>query len=220
MIKQLAFFLALVASSSAMELTSETFASATDGKTVFLKFFAPWCGHCKAIKPTWDQLIDEFAGDESKLIADVDCDGTGKSLCNDIGIQGFPTLKYGDPSDLQDYEGGRDYEELKAFAEENLKPMCSIKNIDLCDDDKKARIKEFMDMPMETLVSMVATESVKLDDAESKFEEEVEKLQAKFEQLSQEKDDEIASVKASGLGMMKSVIAARESAGEEVKDEL
>ena len=43
MMKQAVFFLALAASSaSAMELTPENYATATDGKSVFLKFFAPW----------------------------------------------------------------------------------------------------------------------------------------------------------------------------------
>ena len=42
MIKQLAFFLALAGSASAMELTPDNYAAETDGKTVFLKFFAPW----------------------------------------------------------------------------------------------------------------------------------------------------------------------------------
>lgn len=42
MIRQITFFLALAASSLAIELTPENFASVTDGKTVFLKFFAPW----------------------------------------------------------------------------------------------------------------------------------------------------------------------------------
>jgi hypothetical protein len=42
MLRQITFFLALAASSLAIELTPENYASVTDGKTVFLKFFAPW----------------------------------------------------------------------------------------------------------------------------------------------------------------------------------
>ncbi len=45
MIKQASFFLALVAASSSaapIELTTDNFHEVTDGKTVFIKFFAPW----------------------------------------------------------------------------------------------------------------------------------------------------------------------------------
>ena len=43
MIRQSAFFLVLsVASSTAIELSPDNFYNKTDGKTVFIKFFAPW----------------------------------------------------------------------------------------------------------------------------------------------------------------------------------
>merc|ERR1712151_208996 len=50
------------------------------------------------------------------LIADVDCTAAGKPLCEANGVQGFPTIKWGDPSNLEDYDGGRDYDSLKKFA--------------------------------------------------------------------------------------------------------
>lgn len=51
------------------------------------------CGHCKALKPDWDKLIADFEGSATQLVADVDCTAGGEPLCNDHGIQGFPTLK-------------------------------------------------------------------------------------------------------------------------------
>ena len=55
----------------------------------------------KALKPDWDKLIADFADSPNQLVADVDCTGAGGPLCDDFGIEGFPTLKWGDPSDLQ-----------------------------------------------------------------------------------------------------------------------
>mmetsp|Transcript_29352 Transcript_29352/g.53841 ORF Transcript_29352/g.53841 Transcript_29352/m.53841 type:complete len:219 (+) Transcript_29352:82-738(+) len=211
MMKQSVFLLALAASAYGVELTPENFDDMTEGKTVFLKFFAPWCGHCKAIKPDWDKLIDEFAGSETQLIADVDCTAEGEPLCEEAGIEGFPSLKWGDPADLQDYDGGRSYEDLKTFATENLKPLCSIKNVDLCDDDKKAQIKKYQDMTVDALLEEVESEAAKVEEANETFEEEVQKLQEKFEQLSVEKDAAIAAVNAAGLGLAKSVLKSKQA---------
>merc|ERR1712093_509379 len=104
------------------------------------------------------------------------------------------------PADLQDYEGGRDYEALKAFAKENLKPQCSPTNIDLCDEDKKKEIAELQALPTEDLASKIAEKKKAIKDAEEKFEADVKKLQEEYEQLQKDKDASIAEVKASGLG--------------------
>ena len=70
------------------------------------------------MKPAWDKLMDAFADSKTALVADVDCTAAGKPLCDSNGVKGFPTIKYGDPSDLQDYKGGRDLKSLKKHAEE------------------------------------------------------------------------------------------------------
>lgn len=67
--------------------------------------------------------MDEYAESKHVLVADVDCTAGGKDLCEKHGIGGYPTIKYGDPDDLQDYAGERSLEDLQAFAKENLKPL-------------------------------------------------------------------------------------------------
>jgi len=165
------------------------------------------------MKPDWDKLMDAFAGSSTQLVADVDCTAAGKPLCDQVGVRGYPTIKWGDPSDLQDYQGGRSYDDLKKFADENLKPICSVKNIDLCDDEKKAAIEKFQGMSDADLDAAIAAEEKKLEDAEAEFKAEVQKLQDRYSALSTEKDEKIAAVKNSGLGLMKSVKANKGSSG-------
>ena len=85
---------ALSASASAMavELTEENFASSTAGKNALVKFYAPWCGHCKKLKPIFDQLAAEYAGHASVLLGDADCTASAQSLCTAQGVSGYPTL--------------------------------------------------------------------------------------------------------------------------------
>jgi len=167
------------------------------------------------MKPAWDKLIKKFADSTSALVADVDCTAEGKPLCEEHGVQGFPTIKWGDPSALEDYEGGRDYDDLESFANENLKPMCSPKNLDLCDADKKAEIEKFMKMSAADLDAEIEKKDAELKEAETTFDEEVQKLQERYEQLEKDKTAKQKEIKESGLGLMKAVKAAKGSSGSE-----
>merc|ERR1719379_834747 len=169
-----------------MDLTPENWENETSGKTIFVKFFAPWCGHCKSMKPAWDKLMKNWnKGDRVKtsLIADVDCTAEGKPLCEQVGVQGFPSIKWGDPSGLEDYQGGRDYDALKKFAKENLKPLCSPMNLDLCDEEKKAEITKYQAMPAEELSKAIDEKKAEIKKAETTFETEGKQLQDKYSQL-------------------------------------
>jgi len=80
-------------------------------------------------------------------VADVDCTTEGKDLCEKHGVRGYPSIKYGDPGELKDYQGGRSFDDLKKFAEENLGPSCGPgENIDLCDEETKAAINKYVTM--------------------------------------------------------------------------
>lgn len=159
------------------------------------------------MKPAWDKLMEGDYG-AGALVGDVDCTAAGKPLCDSNGVKGFPTIKWGDPSALEDYKGGRDFDALDKFASENLKPVCSPANIDLCDEEQTATIKKFMDMSGDDLDAEIEKKEDEIKTAEKTFEDALEKLQATYKEISQTKDDTIAAVKASGLGMMKAVKAA------------
>jgi len=118
------------------------------------------------MKPAWDKLMDDFAGNPNSLVADVDCDGTGKDLCETHGIEGFPTIKWGDAGDMKKYEGARSYEALKKFAEENLGPQCGPgENIGLCSDKVKKQIEKYLAMGADELEAKIdkAMDKVNVD---------------------------------------------------------
>merc|ERR1712159_904540 len=106
------------------------------------------------MKPAWDQLIQAFADSKTVLVADVDCTAAGKEMCEEVGVRGYPTIKYGDPNALEDYQGGRDLASLKKFAKD-LKPQCSPFNLDLCEGEAKTKIEELMKMKSSELEEKV-----------------------------------------------------------------
>ena len=74
-------------------------------RSSIVEFFAPWfvtslfprltcrCGHCKTLAPTYTKAAEHMAG--IFTFAAVDCDDQqNRGLCQEFGIQGFPTLKF------------------------------------------------------------------------------------------------------------------------------
>jgi len=141
------------------------------------------------------------------LVADVDCTAAGKDLCSRVGVKGYPTLKYGDPNNLDDYKGGRDYDALLKFASENLGPTCGPSNIDLCDDKQKEKIETFQAMGLEKLETEIEKLNDAMKSAQEFFDAEVKKLQTGYEKLNKEKDETIKAAKDQDLGLMKTVRA-------------
>lgn len=105
-------------------LTPEIFDSFLDEGPAFIKFYAPWCGHCKKLAPVWTQLGAVF---RNKLnVAEVNCEAY-KDICKKEGIQGYPTLLYytggsGAGKHKTEYTGGRKAEQMRAFVEKAIAP--------------------------------------------------------------------------------------------------
>merc|ERR1712038_1914902 len=155
-----------------ISLTPENYAEVTAGKAVFIKFFAPWCGHCKAMASDYEKLADAYASSEDKVIAEVDCtDDASEPLCKENGVQGFPTLKYGNPNALESYEGGRDYASLDNFVSTELKISCSPFNLELCSGEEKAEIEAVMALADDKIQAEIDA----VDDIMKEAEEELEK---------------------------------------------
>lgn len=97
-------------------------------KDVLVEFYAPWCGHCKALAPKYDILAGLYvdAGFADKVtIAKVD------ATANDVPdeIQGFPTIilyKAGDKKNPVTYSGSRSIEDLIKFIKEDGKHAVEV----------------------------------------------------------------------------------------------
>ncbi|KAI8984891.1 thioredoxin-domain-containing protein [Trametes punicea] len=103
-----------------LSLDETTFRENVDKGGIFVKFFAPWCGHCKKLAPTWIELAGAM---QHKLnIAEVNCD-EHSALCREEGVTGYPMLfYYGGKGTKTEYTGGRKLEQLKAFAQKVTGP--------------------------------------------------------------------------------------------------
>ena len=57
--------------SAVVELTADSFDDHIATGSHFIKFYAPWCGHCKRLAPTWKQLGETLEANKGISIAQV-----------------------------------------------------------------------------------------------------------------------------------------------------
>ncbi|TKY87022.1 hypothetical protein EX895_003699 [Sporisorium graminicola] len=93
----------------------------------FVKFFAPWCPHCKAMAAAFKQLSESLKGRVNAL--EVDCNAN-RDLCAGYDIRSYPVLRLYDQGNVKEYTGGRNHDAmlkwvLKAVSSSGLKPVSS-----------------------------------------------------------------------------------------------
>ncbi|CEG44200.1 RxLR-like protein [Plasmopara halstedii] len=105
--------------SSVIKLSDDTFNEMVlnSGEVWLVEFYAPWCGHCKALAPEWEQAALNLKG--SVKVAAIDGDAN-KHKSAEYGVKGFPTIKvFGPnamgPEDSDTYQGERTASAITEF---------------------------------------------------------------------------------------------------------
>ena len=95
-----------------------------ENKPCFAAFVAPWCGHCKKLKPEWKKFEDGYKGTDCNVLS-VDCT-LHKELGKKHNVSGYPTIKYlpnglDNTSDAVDYDGKRTLQGFSSFLDKYQK---------------------------------------------------------------------------------------------------
>lgn len=104
-------------------LGDKNFSSIVDkAKFALVEFYAPWCGHCKSLKPEYAKAATALkASDPDVIIAKVDATEE-KEVAEKFKVQGFPTLKWFVNGKEQDYEGGRTADDIIRYVKKKTGP--------------------------------------------------------------------------------------------------
>lgn len=131
-----------------------------DLKDVLVEFYAPWCGHCKALSPKYDELGTKFGPFADKAtIAKVD------ATANDVPdeIQGFPTIKLfpaGKKDQPLTYSGARTVEDLAAFVRDNGSNKVDVDGPEAASASKAADAETMQHQAPAATVAKKAAEAV------------------------------------------------------------
>jgi len=162
-----------------VDLTTENFNDFVKGRNVLVEFFAPWCGHCKALKPKWEAAAVKVNQDDSidATIAKVDAT-ENKDLAQRFGVEGYPTIKWFPKGSLagEAYEGKRETSDIVNYViGETTSAVVTI---------PKKQLAEFGKSSDYTLVSTVKVDSKKekfFDRACKRLKKEMAKMSKTFQ---------------------------------------
>ena len=93
-----------------------------DDTVIVLLFYVDWCPHCVSTKPEWkklEALNGTKMNNKTIEVKAVNCEGSEveKEVANDVGVEGYPTIKVMTKNNVEDYNGARDEASIKNHLE-------------------------------------------------------------------------------------------------------
>ena len=91
-------------------------------KVHFTVYYTNWCGWSKRALTMLNsqEMVDYFTNNPKCELVLVDCESdTGKQMCEDNNVKGFPTMKLIIGNKKIDYNGDRSPNAIKDFIEKN-----------------------------------------------------------------------------------------------------
>jgi len=131
-------FAAFAAASDVHDLKQDTFEPfIQENDLVLAEFFAPWCGHCKALAPEYEEAATTLK-EKNIALAKVDCTEEA-DLCSKYGVEGYPTLKvFRGPESVSSYSGARKAPAIVSYMTKQSLPAVSVLDKETLEDFKTA----------------------------------------------------------------------------------